>query len=72
MNSTIYRDTAGEDLSLSGGASMSFCVFFKLSITSLLLVSRLQTTKATLSDRPLFEPLCRYTSSGSASKGGLG
>jgi hypothetical protein len=38
MNSTIYRVTAGEDLSLSGGASMSVVVFFKLGITSLLIV----------------------------------
>jgi hypothetical protein len=30
-----YRFPAGEDLSLSGGASMSFSVFFKLGITSL-------------------------------------
>jgi hypothetical protein len=29
--------SAGEDLSLSGGASMSYSAFFKLGITSLLL-----------------------------------
>jgi hypothetical protein len=33
-NSFIYRITAGEDLSLSGGASIQFVVFFKLGITS--------------------------------------
>ena len=34
MHSVNYRVAAGEDLSLSGGASMSSYVFFKLSITS--------------------------------------
>jgi hypothetical protein len=65
MNSINYRVEAGKDLSLSGGASMSLSGFFKLSITSLRWSSaRLQTTKATLSDRPRFELLCRCTSSG--------
>ena len=34
MNSVNYRVEAGEDLSLSGGASIQFSIFFKLSITS--------------------------------------
>lgn len=34
QNSDNYRVTAGEDLSLSGGASIQFSIFFKLSITS--------------------------------------
>jgi len=38
MHSVIYRIGAGEDLSLSGGASIQSLVFFKLSITSLLIV----------------------------------
>jgi hypothetical protein len=33
-NSINYRGSAGEDLSLSGGASIQFSIFFKLSITS--------------------------------------
>jgi hypothetical protein len=32
--SVNYRVSAGEDLSLSGGASIQFSIFFKLSITS--------------------------------------
>ena len=66
------RVPAGEDLSLSGGASMSCSVFFTLGITSLVSSTRLQTTKATLSDRPRFELLCRYTSSGSNPQRGPG
>ena len=34
-DSVNYRVPAGEDLSLSGGASIQSLVFFKLSITSL-------------------------------------
>ena len=34
--SVNYRVPRGEDLSLSGGASMSYCVLFKLGITSFL------------------------------------
>jgi hypothetical protein len=34
INSVNYRSSAGEDLSLSGGASIQFSIFFKLSITS--------------------------------------
>jgi hypothetical protein len=67
-----YRVPADEDLSLSGGASMSFSVFFKLGITSLVSLTRLQTTKATLSDRPRFKLLCRYTSSRSNPQRGPG
>ena len=67
-----YRVPAGEDLSLSGGASMSCSVFFKLGITSLVMSRRLQTKKATLSDRPRIKLLCRYTSSGSNPQRGLG
>ena len=37
-----YRVPAGEDLSLSGGASMSCSVFFKLGITSFVVWTRLQ------------------------------
>jgi hypothetical protein len=52
QNSVNYRGTAGEDLSLSGGASIQFSIFFKLSITSFSLSIRLQTKKATHSGRP--------------------
>jgi hypothetical protein len=38
MNSVIYRTRRGEDLSLSGGASIQFFIFFKLGITSLSVV----------------------------------
>jgi hypothetical protein len=34
INSVNYRAQAGEGLSLSGGASIQFSVFFKLGITS--------------------------------------
>jgi hypothetical protein len=37
-----YRVSAGEDLSLSGGASMSFSVVLTLSITSFVVSIRLQ------------------------------
>jgi len=33
MYSVNYRTEAGEDLSLSGGASIQFSIFFKLGIT---------------------------------------
>ena len=38
INSVDYRVSAGEDLSLSGGASIQSLAFFKLSITSFVLV----------------------------------
>jgi hypothetical protein len=41
-NSVNYRVPAGEDLSLSGGASIQFSILFKLGITSLVVVARLQ------------------------------
>jgi hypothetical protein len=65
VNSLNYRASTGEDPSLSGGASMESLDFFKLGITSFVFVFRPQTTRATLSDRPRFELLCRFTSSGS-------
>ena len=72
MSSFTYRIPASEDLSLSGGASIQFSVFFKLSITSLIARFAFKTTKATLSGRPRFELLCRCTSSGSTSERGPG
>jgi hypothetical protein len=33
MNSVIYRLTAGEDISLSGGASIQFSIFLKPNVT---------------------------------------
>ena len=70
--SVNYRVPAGEDLSLSGGASMQSLGFFKLSITSFVVLICLQTTKATLSGRPRFELLCRQRTSGSTSVRGPG
>jgi hypothetical protein len=54
-----YRVSAGEDLSLSDGASMSFSDVFKLGLTSLVAMTRPQTKRATLSGRPRVELLCR-------------
>src|SRR5262250_390937 len=44
--------------------------FLTLSITSLVLLICLETTKATLSGRPRFELLCRQGTSGSTSERG--
>jgi hypothetical protein len=57
--SVNYRLPADEDLSLSGGASISVLGFLTLSITSFLVSICLQTTKATLPGRPRIELLCR-------------
>ena len=56
--SVNYRVSAGEDLSLSGGASIQSLVFFKLSITSCSRRFAFKRMKATLSGRPRFELLC--------------
>jgi hypothetical protein len=45
INRLNYRVTAGEDLSLSGGASIQSLAFFKLSITSLVLIDSPETNK---------------------------
>jgi hypothetical protein len=57
-NSVNYRVTAGEDLSLSGGASIQFSVFFKLSITSFVVVEWPSNDEGDPLGSPTLELLC--------------
>src|SRR5215475_10351425 len=57
-NSVNYRVTAGEDLSLSGGASIQSLAFFKLSITSFVVVDSPSNDKGDPLGSPTLELLC--------------
>jgi hypothetical protein len=58
QNSVNYRVTAGEDLSLSGGASIQLSVFFKLSITSYVVVDSPANEEGDPLGSPSLELLC--------------